>query len=265
MTIDLTEVQVTKTVVQAEIVPTVEGSQTTVAGALESASQVAAAPEPGPSGLTMTEEARRARAQELYDQAIKDAERSLIDANLAEEYAKEELKASKANRIECLQYLQKVRAKGVVEFLRKLEEQETRDKENSKSETKPASSETKQVVETAASVQEPDDSWKLIPTDAILSGIEGLGKKKIELIAEEFKTLGDLEAAREVAGKEFKQFHEMFPRGIGPKTVDEIEERMYEATKSYMQICKSKPSPPIVQEISEVPPEKIPIELDPDL
>lgn len=202
------------------------------------------------------EETLRARAQEKFEQAIKDAERQLIDANLNEEYAKENLKAAKANRIECLQHLQRVRSDGVEKILDKLKRDEEKNQTNAQANqhTNSASSQSQPGSETKSD-SKADDSWKLIPTDAVLSGIEGLGKKKIETIVDEFKTLGELEAAREMASIKGEHFSAMFPKGIGQKAADQIEERMLDAISRFTIQEKQKISAENQQPHAEPPDE----------
>jgi hypothetical protein len=78
---------------------------------------------------------------------------------------------------------------------------------------------------------EPEESteWRSIKTDTLLEGIERLGAKKRESIIDACPTLGDLEDLRGEASKQFKQFKDLLPKGIGDGIASELEERMIEA------------------------------------
>jgi hypothetical protein len=79
---------------------------------------------------------------------------------------------------------------------------------------------------------EESTEWRSIKTDTLLEGIERLGAKKRESIIDACPTLGDLEDLRGEASKQFKQFKDLLPKGIGDGIASELEERMYEAMKN---------------------------------
>lgn len=88
---------------------------------------------------------------------------------------------------------------------------------------------------TPASVDDSntDQSWRLIPTDKVLEGVERLSEKKQELIIDQFPTLGDLQDARVEAAKEWLHFSKKLPKGIGETMADRIAERVLDEVGRY--------------------------------
>lgn len=74
--------------------------------------------------------------------------------------------------------------------------------------------------------QEESTEWRNLETAELLDGITGLGKKKLQGICELAPTVGDLEDLRGEGSKQFKQFHEMLPKGCGQGIASMIEDRL---------------------------------------
>jgi hypothetical protein len=73
---------------------------------------------------------------------------------------------------------------------------------------------------------EESTEWRNLATAELLAGITGLGKKKLDGICELAPTVGHLEDLRGEGSKQFKQFHEMLPKGCGQGIASMIEDRL---------------------------------------
>ncbi len=82
--------------------------------------------------------------------------------------------------------------------------------------------------DTITSVGESDGAgdWRDYPTDQLLSGVKGLGAKKLDAITEAAPTAGKLEELRGQASVQHKHFKEVLPKGCGESMADEIENRL---------------------------------------
>lgn len=78
-----------------------------------------------------------------------------------------------------------------------------------------------------------EDSWRDIKSVDILVGIKGLGAKKLDALLDMCPTLGHLEDVRGQASREFKEFRELLPKGIGTNTAAAIEEAAEEAVRNW--------------------------------
>lgn len=78
-----------------------------------------------------------------------------------------------------------------------------------------------------------DNSWRDLPTVELLTGLTGLGKKKIETLSEAVPTVGDLEDLRGKASEQHKSFAELLPKGFGQKAVDSIENALIDHIANY--------------------------------
>lgn len=118
-----------------------------------------------------------------------------------------------------------------------------------------ASSTTSSPAGDNAASESTDDSWREIPTVKILEGIERLGTKKFDAIADAFPTLGHLEDIRGEASKEHVHFAEKLPDGIGKTIADKIEERMMDEIAKYSVGLKVVSAPVDVEETDEITPD----------
>ncbi len=73
---------------------------------------------------------------------------------------------------------------------------------------------------------EESTEWRNLATGELLAGITGLGKKKLDAICDLAPTVGHLEDLRGEGSKQFKQFHEMLPKGCGQSIASAIEDRL---------------------------------------
>lgn len=90
---------------------------------------------------------------------------------------------------------------------------------------------------------EPTD-WRNKQTTDLLAGTKGLGQKKLDAIAAEAPTVGDLEDLRAKASSQHKPFKEVLPRGCGQAIADAIEDRLID------HIAKSS-TPPASEQVKE--------------
>ena len=86
--------------------------------------------------------------------------------------------------------------------------------------------ETPQTV-FASSVTE-SGSWRSMPIEEAMDGVKGLGKSKMEKLANEATTLGKLEDLRGEASLQHKSFRELLPKGFGQTLADAMENRLTE-------------------------------------
>ena len=77
-----------------------------------------------------------------------------------------------------------------------------------------------------AETEAEDTAWRDLSTTELLTGLAGIGKKKIESLAEVAPTVGDLEDLRGKASEQHKSFAELLPKGFGQKAVDAIEDAL---------------------------------------
>jgi hypothetical protein len=90
----------------------------------------------------------------------------------------------------------------------------------------------KSVEPTATPVDE--NGWRSIPSLEVLSGIKGLGAKKLDALVELCPTLGALEYLRGEASKNgYGSFHDALPKGFGQATSDAIEDKMLEVIRKW--------------------------------
>lgn len=153
--------------------------------------------------LEQLEADAKERAKKEFREALVSAEEDLVTANLKEEDLKAELKAAKSHRQDCLDRLRRIKMRGVDGFY------------------------------VAPKIDgEEDESWRLIPMEDLLSGVEGLGEKKLELLIELYPTLGHIEDARGQASRDFQPFDSVLPKGIGLEMAGKIEELVMDAIAS---------------------------------
>lgn len=81
-----------------------------------------------------------------------------------------------------------------------------------------------------------NDQWLKLSTSESLSGIKGLGKKKLEQLHDIAPTLGDIEKLRAQAAIEHKAFHEVLPKGCGEAVAQAIEDRIIEVAKKFENV-----------------------------
>jgi hypothetical protein len=74
-------------------------------------------------------------------------------------------------------------------------------------------------------------NWRDMATRDLLSGIKGLGSKKLDAICELAPTVGALETLRGDASRAHKLFKEVLPKGCGEAMADEIENRLVEKVR----------------------------------
>lgn len=83
---------------------------------------------------------------------------------------------------------------------------------------------------TEAEDESLDEKWR--PRNFVefieTKGIRGLGRKKLDALAEAVPTFGDFEDLRTRASKENVHLSKLMPDGFGPKVTDEIEEAYFE-------------------------------------
>lgn len=101
------------------------------------------------------------------------------------------------------------------------------------SDVKPLDSDLEKLVES-------DTTWREIPIAEVLSGVSGLGVKKYDALAGAFANLGELEDARGQASREFKEFKEVLPDGIGPSLTDKLQERIGDVMRNHFAKVREK-------------------------
>ena len=105
---------------------------------------------------------------------------------------------------------------------------------------KAKSSDVKPLDADLEKLVESDVTWREIPIAEVLSGISGLGVKKYDALAGAFSNLGQLEDARGQASREFKEFKEVLPDGIGPSLTDKLQERIGDVMRSHFAKLREK-------------------------
>lgn len=105
-----------------------------------------------------------------------------------------------------------------------------------------------------------DESWKTHSLIDLLksSEIDGLGKKKLDALADICKTFGDFEDLRTRASLDGVHLKEVLPTGFGEKITDQIEEVYFLATKK----ISSQPIPDREyksEELDSKPDEELPV------
>lgn len=94
----------------------------------------------------------------------------------------------------------------------------------------------------ATSMDEPEDNgWRLLSTQELLSGIKGIGSKKIDALIAVAPTVGDLEDLRGEASKSHQSFREVLPDGFGQKAADAIEDRLIDHIAKFGSAMKVEP------------------------
>lgn len=97
----------------------------------------------------------------------------------------------------------------------------------------------------STSVKKDEDGWRSILSLEVLSGIKGLGAKKLDALVELCPTLGALEDLRGEASKNgYGSFHDALPKGFGQAISDAIEDRMIEAIRKWRVDQDAMSSPP---------------------
>jgi hypothetical protein len=71
-----------------------------------------------------------------------------------------------------------------------------------------------------------EDGWRLVKTAELMKGIKGLSEKKLERLAEQAATAGDLEDLRATASIKHVSYHKVLPKGIGDGVTQLIEDRL---------------------------------------
>lgn len=89
---------------------------------------------------------------------------------------------------------------------------------------------TKQEGDQAEPSDTPFDqnAWRETATRELLSGVKGLGAKKLDAIVDLAPTAGHLEDLRAEASRGHKSFKEVLPKGCGQNIADAIEDRLVE-------------------------------------
>jgi hypothetical protein len=70
-----------------------------------------------------------------------------------------------------------------------------------------------------------DGQWREASTREVMTGVKGLGEKKLDALADLAPTIGDLEDLR---GTSYGVFKNVLPQGFGDKVASEIEDRLIE-------------------------------------
>lgn len=83
------------------------------------------------------------------------------------------------------------------------------------------------------SEEQSDDAWRAISTRELLTGMKGLGAKKLDAIVDLAPTVGQLEDLRAEASVAFKSFKEMLPKGCGQSIADAIEDKLLDVQKEH--------------------------------
>jgi len=83
-------------------------------------------------------------------------------------------------------------------------------------------------TESDLQLEDKVEGWRLASTADLMSGIKGLSKKKLALLVEQAPNAGALEDLRALASSEHKQYHEVFPKGIGAGVAALIEDALCE-------------------------------------
>lgn len=204
----------------------------TVESAAETEEVVESKPEEQPEPeIVWDEEAEHRKDEAEFHLRLKELNDSVRRKQAYLNDAKEELKVAKAELL-CAQT-------DLLDFVSDgVQYREKPKPKPKKVETKPAVSETNgPVSESTASnpetklTENESTDWRSIPTAKIVEGIEGLGKKKLEALLDDFPTLGKLEDARGEASKEFAPFKSKLPKGFGDELTSRIENKMLEAIK----------------------------------
>lgn len=105
---------------------------------------------------------------------------------------------------------------------------------------KPKSSDVKPLDADLEKLVESDTTWREISISEVLSGVPGLGVKKYDALAGAFANLGELEDARGQASREFKEFKEVLPDGIGPSLTDKLQERIGDVMRNHFAKLREK-------------------------
>jgi hypothetical protein len=98
--------------------------------------------------------------------------------------------------------------------------------------------EKKLPTEADLEIEDKVAGWRLASTADLMSGIKGLSKKKLAALVEQAPNAGALEDLRTVASIEHKQYHEVFPKGIGATVAAAIEDVLCDHVRQWQKRCE---------------------------
>jgi hypothetical protein len=215
------------------------------------------APEPTPEPVTTTtepvpapdnppvivttpeakEELQRLRdeAQADYEQRLAEATEVYTDASIVVMEITKDLKEAKRKMKEALDEFFHLKTSGpqLPTAIPLAGAKKSTTPKSKSSDVKPLDAELEKLVES-------DTTWREIPIAEVLSGVSGLGVKKYDALASEFANLGALEDARGQASREFKEFKEFLPDGIGPSLTDKLQERVGDVMRNHFKKLREK-------------------------
>jgi hypothetical protein len=116
--------------------------------------------------------------------------------------------------------------------------------------------EKKLPTEADLALEDKVEGWRLASTADLLAGVKGLSKKKLALLVEQAPNAGALEDLRALASSEHKQYHEVFPKGIGAGVAAAIEDvlcdHVAEWTKRSQDPARHKLADDLLKELREL-------------
>jgi hypothetical protein len=217
---------------------------TTVDATTEPPAETTTKPIPEPDGDTPTahtpeakEELQRLRdeAQADYEQRLAEATEVYTDASIVVMEITKDLKEAKRKMKEALDEFFHLKTSGpqLPTAIPLAGSKKSTPPKSKSSDVKPLDADLEKLVES-------DTTWREIPIAEVLSGVSGLGPKKHDAIALEFENLGKLEDARGQASREFKEFKEFLPDGIGPSLTDKLQERIFDLMRNHFAKVREK-------------------------
>jgi hypothetical protein len=176
----------------------------------------------------------RAEAQSEYEQRLDESKEAHAQASIRVMEIAKDLKEAKREQKEALEEFFNLQLSGPqLPTSLPLAGSKKKKKGDQSSDIKPLGDDLERLIES-------DLTWRDIPIAEVLSGIPGLGTKKYDAIVSSFSNLGQLEDARGQASREFKEFREVMPEGIGPSLTDKLQERIFDLMKSHFAKVREK-------------------------
>jgi hypothetical protein len=217
---------------------------TTVEPTSEPPAETTTKPIPEPDGDAPTahtpeakEELQRLRdeAQADYEQRLAEATEVYTDASIVVMEITKDLKEAKRKMKEALDEFFHLKTSGpqLPTAIPLAGVKKSTTPKSKSSDVKPLDAELEKLVES-------DTTWREIPIAEVLSGVSGLGVKKYDALAGAFENLGKLEDARGQASREFKEFKEFLPDGIGPSLTDKLQERIGDVMRNHFKKLREK-------------------------
>jgi hypothetical protein len=183
------------------------------------------------------EELQRLRdeAQADYEQRLAEATEVYTDASIVVMEITKDLKEAKRKMKEALDEFFHLKTSGpqLPTAIPLAGSKKSSPPKSKSSDVKPLDSDLEKLVES-------DTTWREIPIAEVLSGVSGLGVKKYDALAGAFANLGELEDARGQASREFKEFKEFLPDGIGPSLTDKLQERIGDVMRNHFAKVREK-------------------------